>query len=163
MSYDFYGQLPPPQGCLRVVCVLGWALCENKAQIGHDYWYWVSLVDMRIPPQPHQTVAQPLNTRLGGRGSLRLWLWLWRFTAVLSKHARRSGACISCAACANCGSAPLSLSPFLSLSLSLSRLSGDRCAAKAGRTVQSVQVLLPEEDFPSPDGRHPLKVAIVRV
>lgn len=40
---------------------------------------------------------------------------------------------------------------------------GVRCATKAGRTVQSVQVLLPEEDFPSPDGRHPLKVAIVRV
>lgn len=38
-----------------------------------------------------------------------------------------------------------------------------RCATKAGRTVQSVQVLLPEEDFPSPDGRHPLKIAIVRV
>ncbi|CAM9498485.1 unnamed protein product [Pylaiella littoralis] len=38
-----------------------------------------------------------------------------------------------------------------------------KCATKAGRTVQSVQVLLPEDDFPSPDGRHPLKVAIVRV
>ncbi|CAM9899199.1 unnamed protein product [Scytosiphon promiscuus] len=38
-----------------------------------------------------------------------------------------------------------------------------RCATKAGRTVQSVQVLVPEEDFPSPDGRHPLKIAIVRV
>ncbi|CAM9577006.1 unnamed protein product, partial [Laminaria digitata] len=38
-----------------------------------------------------------------------------------------------------------------------------RCAAKAGREVESVQVVLPEEDFPSPDGRHPLKVAIFRV
>ncbi|CAN0385447.1 unnamed protein product, partial [Ectocarpus sp. 12 AP-2014] len=38
-----------------------------------------------------------------------------------------------------------------------------KCAAKAGRTVDSVQVLLPEDDFPSPDGRHPLKVAIVHV
>eukprot|EP00752_Nemacystus_decipiens_P008605 g7684.t1 len=38
-----------------------------------------------------------------------------------------------------------------------------RCATKAGRMVQSVHVLPPEEDFPSPDGRHPLKVAIIRV
>ena len=39
----------------------------------------------------------------------------------------------------------------------------NRCATKAGRPLQSVQVLMPEEDFPSFDGQHPLKIAICEV
>jgi 23S rRNA (cytosine1962-C5)-methyltransferase len=35
-----------------------------------------------------------------------------------------------------------------------------RCAAKAGRPVRSVEVITPDEDFPSFDGRHPLKVGV---
>ena len=33
-----------------------------------------------------------------------------------------------------------------------------RCAAKTGRTVREVDVLQPAADFPSNDGRHPLKI-----
>lgn len=39
----------------------------------------------------------------------------------------------------------------------------ERCTAKAGRPLASIEVIPPEGDFPSPDGRHPLKVAWVRV
>ena len=39
----------------------------------------------------------------------------------------------------------------------------DRCATKAGRPLADVSVLAPEADFPSPDGRHPLKMALARV
>ena len=35
-----------------------------------------------------------------------------------------------------------------------------RCADKAGRPLQDLAVLTPEADFPSPDGRPPLKVAV---
>ena len=38
-----------------------------------------------------------------------------------------------------------------------------RCAEKAGRPLKGIEVIEPEGDFPSPDGRHPLKVAIVEV
>jgi len=34
-----------------------------------------------------------------------------------------------------------------------------RCAIKAGRPIQRVEVIKPEEDFPSPDGKPPLKIA----
>lgn len=34
-----------------------------------------------------------------------------------------------------------------------------RCAAKAGRPVQRVEVVVPDEDFPSFDGAHPLSMA----
>ena len=37
----------------------------------------------------------------------------------------------------------------------------ERCALKAGRPVSDMQVLPPEADFPSPDGRHPLKMVLV--
>ncbi|MBI5853595.1 MAG: class I SAM-dependent methyltransferase [Planctomycetes bacterium] len=36
----------------------------------------------------------------------------------------------------------------------------ERCAEKAGRPLRDVQVLAPDADFPSPDGRSPLKVAL---
>ena len=36
-----------------------------------------------------------------------------------------------------------------------------RCARKAGRAVEEMRVLTPEADFPSPDGRHPLKMVLV--
>ena len=36
----------------------------------------------------------------------------------------------------------------------------ERCARKAGRELASMQVLAPEADFPSPDGRHPLKIVL---
>ena len=39
----------------------------------------------------------------------------------------------------------------------------ERCAAKAGRPLASLETLTPEDDFPSPDGRHPLKIALARV
>lgn len=35
-----------------------------------------------------------------------------------------------------------------------------RCAKKAGRPIRDIEVLTPEEDFPSFDGQHPLKIAI---
>jgi 23S rRNA (cytosine1962-C5)-methyltransferase len=38
-----------------------------------------------------------------------------------------------------------------------------RCAHKAGRPLESVDVIAPDSDFPSPDGRHPLKMAWIRV
>jgi 23S rRNA (cytosine1962-C5)-methyltransferase len=38
-----------------------------------------------------------------------------------------------------------------------------RCAAKAGRPIRSIQRLTPEEDFPSFDGRHPLKIVVCEV
>lgn len=38
----------------------------------------------------------------------------------------------------------------------------ERCAEKAGRPVLDVQALVPEADFPSPDGRHPLKILSIR-
>jgi 23S rRNA (cytosine1962-C5)-methyltransferase len=38
-----------------------------------------------------------------------------------------------------------------------------RCAEKAGRPVSHVERLLPESDFPSPDGQPPLKVALLRL
>jgi 23S rRNA (cytosine1962-C5)-methyltransferase len=39
----------------------------------------------------------------------------------------------------------------------------ERCAAKAGRPLRSVQTLTPENDFPSFDGRHPLKIVVCEV
>ena len=33
----------------------------------------------------------------------------------------------------------------------------ERCAKKAGRPLEDVTVLPPEQDYPSPDGKHPLK------
>ena len=39
----------------------------------------------------------------------------------------------------------------------------ERTAAKAGRPLASIDVIVPEADFPSPDGRHPLKIAWARV
>ena len=38
-----------------------------------------------------------------------------------------------------------------------------RCADKAGRPLSCVDVLTPEGDFPSPDGRYPLKMALATV
>jgi len=38
-----------------------------------------------------------------------------------------------------------------------------RCAVKAGRTVRNVEIIEPETDFPSPDGKHPLKMAVLNV
>lgn len=38
-----------------------------------------------------------------------------------------------------------------------------RCAAKAGRPLRSLEIISPEEDFPSLDGQHPLKIAICEV
>ena len=37
-----------------------------------------------------------------------------------------------------------------------------RCARKAGRPLKSITPLRPEEDFPSPDQKWPLKIAIVQ-
>lgn len=39
----------------------------------------------------------------------------------------------------------------------------ERCAKKAGRTINAVEWIEPEADFPSPDGKPPLKVALLRV
>ncbi len=39
----------------------------------------------------------------------------------------------------------------------------ERCAAKAGRPLAALDALEPEEDFPSSDGRHPLKIALARL
>ncbi len=36
-----------------------------------------------------------------------------------------------------------------------------RCTDKAGRPIQDLQILTPEADFPSPDGRHPLKMVVL--
>jgi 23S rRNA (cytosine1962-C5)-methyltransferase len=38
-----------------------------------------------------------------------------------------------------------------------------RCAQKAGRPVKNIEVIKPETDFPSPDGNHPLKIAVVEL
>ena len=38
-----------------------------------------------------------------------------------------------------------------------------RCAAKIGRTIREVEWIAPEDDFPSHDGRPPLKIALLRV
>ncbi|MEH6450726.1 MAG: class I SAM-dependent methyltransferase [Oleispira sp.] len=38
-----------------------------------------------------------------------------------------------------------------------------RCAVKAGRPLKSIEILLPDTDFPSPDGNPPLKVAICQL
>lgn len=38
-----------------------------------------------------------------------------------------------------------------------------KCAAKAGRPLTDLEIVTPEADFPSPDGRPPLKVAWCRV
>ena len=39
----------------------------------------------------------------------------------------------------------------------------ERCAKKAGKPLAQIDVLTPEADFVSPDGRHPLKMALARV
>ncbi len=39
----------------------------------------------------------------------------------------------------------------------------ERSARKAGRPLRGVERIVPETDFPSPDGRHPLKVAWLQV
>lgn len=38
-----------------------------------------------------------------------------------------------------------------------------RCAIKAGRPLKSIEILLPDNDFPSPDGNPPLKIAICQL
>jgi 23S rRNA (cytosine1962-C5)-methyltransferase len=38
-----------------------------------------------------------------------------------------------------------------------------RCAVKAGRPIKDIQLLTPDGDFPSFDGRPPLKVALLSV
>ena len=38
-----------------------------------------------------------------------------------------------------------------------------RCAAKIGRTIRELEWIAPEDDFPSHDGRPPLKIALLRV
>lgn len=38
-----------------------------------------------------------------------------------------------------------------------------RCADKAGRPLSGIEVVTPEEDFPSHDGKHPLKMAAIHV
>jgi 23S rRNA (cytosine1962-C5)-methyltransferase len=38
-----------------------------------------------------------------------------------------------------------------------------RCAIKAGRPLKSIDILLPDTDFPSPDGNQPLKIAICKL
>ncbi len=38
-----------------------------------------------------------------------------------------------------------------------------RCAAKTGRPLRHTRIITPEEDFPAKDGRHPLKIAVVKV
>lgn len=39
----------------------------------------------------------------------------------------------------------------------------DRCARKAGRPIRETEWIMPEPDFPSPDGQPPLKVVLLRV
>jgi len=39
----------------------------------------------------------------------------------------------------------------------------ERSARKAGRPIRAVEWLVPESDFPSPDGRSPLKMALLRL
>jgi 23S rRNA (cytosine1962-C5)-methyltransferase len=38
-----------------------------------------------------------------------------------------------------------------------------RCAIKTGRPLKSIEILLPDADFPSPDGNPPLKIAICQL
>jgi 23S rRNA (cytosine1962-C5)-methyltransferase len=38
-----------------------------------------------------------------------------------------------------------------------------RCAIKTGRPLKSIEILVPDADFPSPDGNPPLKVAICQL
>ncbi len=38
-----------------------------------------------------------------------------------------------------------------------------RCAEKAGHPLADIEVLVPDADFPSPDGRPPLKLAWCRL
>lgn len=38
-----------------------------------------------------------------------------------------------------------------------------KCAEKAGRPIRSIEIIKPEDDFPSFDGRHPLKIALCEV
>lgn len=38
-----------------------------------------------------------------------------------------------------------------------------RCAKKAGRSIESIEMIAPDVDFPSLDGNHPLKLAWLRV
>ena len=37
-----------------------------------------------------------------------------------------------------------------------------RCSGKFGRTIQDIELLQPDSDFPSPDNKPPLKIAILR-
>lgn len=39
----------------------------------------------------------------------------------------------------------------------------ERTAVKAGRPLAALETVTPEDDFPSPDGRQPLKIALARV
>ena len=39
----------------------------------------------------------------------------------------------------------------------------ERCARKAGRPIQKLEIIQPEADFPSRDGQHPLKMAVLHV
>ena len=39
----------------------------------------------------------------------------------------------------------------------------ERCGEKAGRPLNDIKTIKPEEDFPAKDGRHPLKIAVVKV
>ena len=39
----------------------------------------------------------------------------------------------------------------------------DRSAKKAGRAIREMEWIMPETDFPSPDGKPPLKIALLRV
>lgn len=39
----------------------------------------------------------------------------------------------------------------------------ERSAVKAGRPIREVEWITPEADFPSPDDKHPLKIALLRV
>lgn len=38
-----------------------------------------------------------------------------------------------------------------------------KCALKNGREIKHIEIIEPEEDFPSPDGKHPLKMAALTV
>jgi len=39
----------------------------------------------------------------------------------------------------------------------------ERSARKAGRPIREIETIEPEADFPSPDGKPPLKIALLRV
>jgi 23S rRNA (cytosine1962-C5)-methyltransferase len=39
----------------------------------------------------------------------------------------------------------------------------ERCAAKAGRPLRGLRRIEPDGDFPSFDGRHPLKIVVCDV